>query len=165
VNFTAHPWQSETAHWQGFARDTTKPESRRLRDNRIKTILWSLTAGLCLPGAIFGQALTHGPVVGGVTDSSAKAFVRTDQETSVAIWYGTDPNLGSYLISDTFQTSATDDFTSIVPLTGLSSETTYYLNFVVNGIPNLTSPPYPTSQPLLQPEARERLSQPARSED
>jgi hypothetical protein len=44
-------------------------------------------------GLTFGQVLTHGPVVGGVTSSSANVFVRTDQAASVVLWYGTDPNL------------------------------------------------------------------------
>ncbi len=91
-----------------------------------------------------GQALTHGPVVGGVTTSSANVFVRTDQETSVALRYGTDPNLATYLVSQTVQTSAASDFTTIIPLTGLQAEMTYYLNAVVNDIPHLSEPPYPS---------------------
>src|SRR5207253_4791834 len=87
---------------------------------------------------------THGPVVGGATASTANVFVRTDQEASVALWYGTDPNLGTYLVSETFQTSSANDFTKIIPLTGLTTETTYYMNVVVNGAPQLASPPYPS---------------------
>ena len=90
-----------------------------------------------------GAGLTHGPVTGGVTDSSANVFVRTSQEASIALRYGTDPNLSGYLVSDTLQTSLADDFTKTIPLTGLSSETTYYLNPVVDGVPSL-SPPYPS---------------------
>src|SRR5437762_6870206 len=91
-----------------------------------------------------GQALTHGPVVGGVTASSANVFVRTDQETSVAFRYGIDPNLATYLVSQSAQTDAASDFTTIIPLTGLRPETTYYLNAIVNGIPHLSGPPYPS---------------------
>jgi len=40
--------------------------------------------------------------------------------------------------------SAVSDFTQIIPLTGLSPETTYYLNVLVNDIPQLTGPPYPS---------------------
>src|SRR5438105_1452235 len=38
-----------------------------------------------------GQVLTHGPVVGGVTASAARVFVRSDQAASVLVRYGTDP--------------------------------------------------------------------------
>ena len=91
-----------------------------------------------------GQVLTHGPVVGGVTASDANIFVRTDQPANVALWYGTDPNLGTYLVSETFSTGAADDFTKIIPLANLTAETTYYVNVVVNGMPQFPSSPYPS---------------------
>src|SRR3954452_21446673 len=75
-----------------------------------------------------GQILTRGPVVGGVSDSEAKVFVRTDQESSVVLRYGTDPNLGTFLASAPLDTASISDFTKIIPLAGLSAETTYYLN-------------------------------------
>ena len=90
-----------------------------------------------------GQARTHGPVVGGVTTSTANVFVRTDQETSVALEYGTDPNLTDYTLSAGLQTKAAIDFTAMIPLAALQPETTYYLNVVVNGVPDRAGPPYP----------------------
>lgn len=92
----------------------------------------------------FSQVLTHGPVIGGVTASTANVFVRTDHEARVALWYGTDPNLGATLISETFQTSSANDFTKIIPLANLTAETTYYMKVVVNGVPQSASPPYPS---------------------
>ncbi len=91
-----------------------------------------------------GQTLTHGPVVGGVTDSAANVFLRASQVTTVAVRYGTDPNLATYQVSDSFTTSATSDFTKIIGLAGLTPEQTYYLNPVVNGVPQRTAPPYPS---------------------
>jgi hypothetical protein len=67
-------------------------------------------------GLVLAQVLTHGPVVGGVTSSKAKVFVRTDQETNVALCYGADPNLGTCQISETYPTRAAHDFTKIIPL-------------------------------------------------
>jgi alkaline phosphatase D len=99
-----------------------------------------------MAGPAFGQTLTHGPVVGGVTDSSANVFVRTSQQTTVALRYGTDSNLTSYQLSSSFQTSSDNDFTKIIPLTGLAAEQTYYLNAEVNGVPQRTAPPYPSFQ-------------------
>src|SRR5450432_408089 len=96
-----------------------------------------------MAGLAFGQVLTHGPVVGGVTDSGANIFVRTDQAASVAIRYGTDPNFANYLTSDAFDTDSSSDFTKIIQLAGLTAETTYYLDVVVNDVPQLTAP-YPS---------------------
>ena len=99
-------------------------------------------AGLVPTARAVNPVLTHGPVVGGVTASKAKVFVRTDQEASVLLRYGIDPNLDTYLVSDTFQTSSLSDFTKIIPLGSLTAETTYYMNVVVNGVPQSASPPY-----------------------
>jgi alkaline phosphatase D len=100
-------------------------------------------AQILIAGLALGQVLTHGPVVGGVSNSKAKVFVRTDQATSVQLRYGTNPNLGRFLVTDTVTTDATSDFTRILPLARLAPETTYYLNVVVNGVPQLI-PPYPS---------------------
>ena len=89
------------------------------------------------------QILTRGPVVGGVSESEAKVFVRTDQASSVVLRYGTDPTLGTFLASAPLDTASISDFTKIIPLVGLSAETIYYLNVLVNNVPQL-SPPYPS---------------------
>ncbi len=112
----------------------------RFRPGRFT--VWVL-AQLMTAGLTFSQVLTHGPVVGGVTASEANIFIRTDQQTSVALQYGTDPNLGTYLVTGTFQTNSTNDFTKIIPLATLSTETTYYINVLVNGVPQFVSPPHP----------------------
>jgi alkaline phosphatase D len=105
--------------------------------------VWVL-AQIMTADVALSQVLTHGPVVGGVTASTANVFVRTDQQATVALSYGTDPNLGAYLISETFQTSSANDFTKIIPLANLTAETTYYMNVVVNGVPQYASSPYPS---------------------
>ena len=92
-----------------------------------------------MTGATLGQVLTHGPVVGGVTASTANVFVRTDQAGSVSLRYGTNANLNNYMVSGTFTTAEATDFTKTIPLSSLSAETTYYMNVMVNGVPQLTS--------------------------
>jgi len=116
------------------------------RSKRFCVTLVSLlvAAGVVLTGPARGQALSRGPVVGGVTESEAKVFVRTDQASAVTLRYGTDPNLGSFLVSAPLDTALISDYTKIIPLTGLAAETTYYLNVLVNGIPQLTGPPFPS---------------------
>jgi len=101
-----------------------------------------------MAGTALSQVLTHGPVVGGVTASTANVFVRTDQPASVGLRYGTDANLGTFLIAQTFQTSSENDFTKIIPLANLTAETTYYLSVTINGVPQSASPyPYFTTFP------------------
>jgi alkaline phosphatase D len=92
---------------------------------------------------VLGQVLTGVPVVGGATASTANVFVRTDQPASVGLRYSADPNLESFLISQTFQTSSENDFTKIIPLANLVAETTYYLSVTINGVPQSVSP-YPS---------------------
>ena len=94
-------------------------------------------------GLSCGRVLTHGPVVGGVTDINAKVFVRTDQAATVQVRYSTDPNLTTYSTSDQFTTDAASDFTKIIPLSNLTAETLYYLDVTLNGVPQLSSP-YPS---------------------
>ncbi len=103
---------------------------------------WIIT-NLTLVSLSFGAVLTHGPVVGGVTDIDAKVFVRTDQTASVQVRYSTDPTFTVFSTSDPFTTNVASDFTEIIPLGNLTAETTYYLDITVNGVPQLTSP-YPS---------------------
>lgn len=86
--------------------------------------------------------LTHGPVVGAVTDTSARVFARTDTFGQVRIRYSPNPSLSSARVTDGYATSADRDFTIQVPLAGLAANTIYYLDIVVDGVPQLTLP-YP----------------------
>ena len=90
------------------------------------------------------QVLTHGPVVGAVTASEAKVFVRTDSAANVALRYGTDSNLQTYAVSNSMTTSEAADFTATILLAGLGPEATYYLDVVVNGVPQFLAPPFPS---------------------
>jgi len=74
------------------------------------------------------NVLTHGPVVGGVTDSSAKVFVRAGTTDQVRLKYGNQPNYepSTVLTSDAFTPEATQDYTAIIPLFNLSPNTKYY---------------------------------------
>jgi len=107
-------------------------------------VVVSVFAQVMAGGLVLAQVLTHGPVVGGVTSSEAMVFLRTDQEASVALCYGADPSLDTCQMSGTSHTRSAHDFTKIVRLSGLMPGTTFYLNILVNGVPQLTSPPYPS---------------------
>ena len=108
-------------------------------------------------GLLPAQSLSHGPVVGGVSSSSANVFVRTNKSASVQLRYGTDPTLQTYSSSATFSTTNTSDFTKIISLSGLSPETTYYLNPVVNGAPQLSAP-FPSFKTFPPPKSTRDFS-------
>ena len=113
-----------------------------MRSPLVPVIAWVVTQ-VIIAGLALGQAFTHGPVVGGVTASDANVFVRTYQIATVEVHYGTDPNLATYSTSQAFVTDGASDFTKIIPLAGLTAETTYYLDVTVNAVPQL-APPYPS---------------------
>lgn len=87
--------------------------------------------------------LTHGPVVGAVTPDAARVFVRTDRPAQVQIMYWTDPRLEFALLSDVQTTADKSDWTAQIPLKGLKPNTVYYLNVLVDNVPQ-------SAQPLAQ---------------
>jgi hypothetical protein len=92
--------------------------------------------------SLTAQELTHGPVFGGVTEAHANVFVRTSKAAAVALKYSTDPGLQNPQTTGQFFTDDEHDFTAIVPLAGLTPETTYYVDVLVNGASQF-SQPYP----------------------
>lgn len=125
---------------------------------------WSIISG-CAPTTLttaaaqfMGSArLTHGPVVGAVTPDAARVFVRTDRPAQVQIMYGTDPKLESASLSAIQTTAETTDWTSQIPLNGLQSNTSYYLNILVDNAPQLTEP-YPHFKTFPSPDAAQEFS-------
>src|ERR1044071_2815093 len=98
MDLPAEPSSRDISVIQDLTGNRIRSESFRPNYNWVKTVLWSIAAVFFLQDVAFSQTLSHGPVFGGVTDSDANIFVRTTVETSVALWYGTDPNLESYLV-------------------------------------------------------------------
>lgn len=87
--------------------------------------------------------LTHGPIVGAVTDSFAKVFARTSDAAGVSIRYGVAADLSDAVTTAAQETGAADDFTTQVPLTNLKPSTVYYLDVLVNG-DSAKSAPFPS---------------------
>ena len=90
---------------------------------RAKSLVVLLVV-LSLLGAAGGTTLTvtHGPVVGGVTATSARVFVRTAVAETASIWL-TPPSGPAIVVP--FTTTAATDFTAIVTATGLAPSTHY----------------------------------------
>jgi alkaline phosphatase D len=121
--------------WVGRARDAIKVS----KVGRIAFFSILILASMRTAAVSADPVLSVGPVVGGVTASGANVFVRTDQAASVAVRYTTRPDFNNYKTSATFTTDATSDFTKIIPLSDLAPEKIYYLDVVVNGVPQLGS--------------------------
>jgi len=87
--------------------------------------------------------LSHGPVVGAVTSSSARIFVRTSLDASVSVEFCTEPGLGGQCKQTASQpTVLAGDYTAQIPLDSLSPSTTYYYDILVDGSSQLAEP-YP----------------------
>jgi alkaline phosphatase D len=84
--------------------------------------------------------LSHGPVAGAVTATTARIFARTDSAASVKIRYATARTLVGAVESAAQATTKQTDRTTQIQLTGLQPDTVYYLDIAVNGMWQLTTP-------------------------
>ena len=79
------------------------------------------------------QHITHGPVTGGLTATTARMYVRTDAPMPYTIDVSTEPNF-STLLSFSDSTRPELDNSRIVTLSGLQSYTKYYYRVIIDGI-------------------------------
>ena len=95
------------------------------------------------PTTTLPVTLTHGPVVGAVTPSSARIFARTSAAASVKMRYSTNADMSTpYTETAALSTTLATDYTTQITLTDLSPATTYYYDILVNGTPQFNTP-YP----------------------
>ncbi len=78
--------------------------------------------------------VTHGPVVYGVTDTSAVIFCRTNQASEITLEYSSDPGMIGSVTTRGFLTSSEYDYVAHIPITGLTPLTRYHYSFVINGV-------------------------------
>ncbi|MFN8288263.1 MAG: alkaline phosphatase D family protein [Chitinophagales bacterium] len=97
--------------------------------------LFTLFAFLITVGA-FAQTVTHGPIVGGVSPSSCRVFVRTSAATNFTVELSTTPAFSTIAASASSSTDAAKDTIAIADVTGLSSDTKYYVRVMINGNPS-----------------------------
>jgi len=81
----------------------------------------------------FDEPLTHGPMVGAVTDTTARLLFRTDATRQTAVRVG--PAGGEAPVVAWAYPSASEDFVAEVEVTGLQAETDYVYRFEVDGRP------------------------------
>jgi phosphodiesterase/alkaline phosphatase D-like protein len=93
--------------------------------------LWTIL--MMFSSLVFAQNITHGPMIGGVTESSARIYIRTNQASSFTLEYSKD-SLFSTFQSIASATDSTLDNSKIVNLSSLSISTDYYFRYRINGI-------------------------------
>jgi alkaline phosphatase D len=77
--------------------------------------------------------LIHGPMLGCLTDTSAKFWVRTVDEVLVQVVVSTSKKLSNPIKSTIASTSSKVDYTGVVQVKGLKPDTVYYYDVILNG--------------------------------
>jgi alkaline phosphatase D len=80
-----------------------------------------------------GTELLHGPMLGCVTDTSVKFWVRTANEVLVQVIVSASEKMYPALKSAVVKTSKAKDFTAVVAVRGLKPDTRYYYKLLVDG--------------------------------
>ena len=80
-----------------------------------------------------GSELIHGPMLGCMTDSSVKFWVRTANEVPVQVIVGTSKEMRSPVKSDVAKTDKAKDYTALVGVEGLKPDTQYYYRLLIDG--------------------------------
>jgi alkaline phosphatase D len=83
--------------------------------------------------ARYKAQLIHGPMLGCLTDTSAKFWVRTVGEVPVQVVVSTSNDLSSPIKSTLTSASSKVDYTAVVEVRGLQPGTYYYYDVVLNG--------------------------------
>jgi alkaline phosphatase D len=91
--------------------------------------------------------LIHGPMLGCLTDTSARFWVRTLDEVEVQVVLSSVSNAFQPKISNIQKTKSENDYTAIVEVTGLVPSTTYFYDVFLNGKATLKTK-MPTFQTL-----------------
>jgi alkaline phosphatase D len=84
-----------------------------------------------------GTPLIHGPMLGCVTDSSAKIWVRTAEEVPVEVVVSESKEMRRPIRSATVFTDAGEDYTAVAELERLEPDTAYYYDVMIKGKPVL----------------------------
>lgn len=95
------------------------------------TVLFLLIA---FPFLVFPQSITSGPVVGGLTNNSARIYIRTDVPTEFDLELDTLPDFGtSFMVSDS---TRSDQFSMVIAdVQELEPYKKYFYRYLINGQP------------------------------
>lgn len=130
--------------------------------------------------------MTHGPLTGAVTSTSAQIWLRTNEPATVKVEYAPHDGSGTPATSAELKTNAESDFTAHIPIENLAPSTLYDVTVSVDGVAQAqkgqfkTFPPddesapfkmvivtdfaYPRTPPTPQPDAPMRSFEFAQAE-
>jgi alkaline phosphatase D len=77
--------------------------------------------------------LIHGPMLGCLTDGSARFWVRTVDEVPVQVVVSTSKDLSNPIKSTVSSTSSKRDYTAVAEVKGLQPDTVYYYDVILDG--------------------------------
>ncbi len=105
---------------------------------------------LCWTSCIFAQQITHGPVMGAMSDSGLRMYLRSDSVRSFTIEIDTDSFFTAPL---QFQntTLASLDSSVITDISGLAADTKYYYRVLFNSVPDIKKGSFKTFPTEGQP--------------
>ena len=98
--------------------------------------LVALVAFLC-PLRAPAAEVTHTMAVGGVTQNSARVWVRLSEADTVTVEISTDPGFGVSTTAEPRVATAERNFAAIIDLSGLQPDTRYYFRAVVRSVAQL----------------------------
>ncbi|MHC4572840.1 MAG: alkaline phosphatase D family protein [Planctomycetota bacterium] len=101
--------------------------------------------------------LIHGPMLGCLTDTSAKFWVRTVDEVPVQVLVSNSKDLSSPIKSTLTSTSSKVDYTAVVEVKALQPGTLYYYDVMLNGKSAL-APERPSFRTYPPSPSKTRLS-------
>ena len=76
--------------------------------------------------------LLHGPMLGCVTDTTAKFWFRTPNEATLQIIASTSKKMSSPVKSDVVKTNSNKDFTAVADVSNLKPDTKYYYKLIID---------------------------------
>ncbi|MFK8015844.1 MAG: alkaline phosphatase D family protein [Gammaproteobacteria bacterium] len=83
----------------------------------------------------YGSPLTHGPMIGHTTTDSARIWMRSSYRLPLQVRFGTQASLANAQNSDAVTPRRSDDYATVVDLTGLQPGTRYFYEVLASGIP------------------------------
>lgn len=111
---------------------------RALSDSEVLELL---TARSLVNPPVDQTYVSHGPLVGHTTSTSARVWARADQSAVYQIVYSQNADLSYSETSSAVNFTAATDFTGTVDINGLTPNTTYYYSVALNGYTK-DLPPY-----------------------
>lgn len=82
-------------------------------------------------------SLLHGPMLGCLTDKSARFWVRTLDETDIQIQLSKSENMTNPIKSKIVRSQSNQDYTALIDVTDLQPATEYYYNVIIDGQPGM----------------------------